>query len=356
MKKLFTILTLLFLSATPVLAKENTQVTKILPAGEVVQGDYFVAGENVEISGTVQGDVYAAGQRVLVNGIINGDLIVTGAMVEIGGRVQEDVRAAGGQVRISGTVGKDASIFAGSFELTKDGSIQDGLMVASGETIISGKIQNYAQVATGQLIVSQDAKITGDINYWSDQDASVSPSASISGSISQQSGDVDISPEKVLAPLQGVVGGFFKVASLLATLVIGFLILWLRPSYVKSVDAILKDKFWASMGVGTLIFIGFPIILALIAATLLGIPLAILLGILWFIALYIGRVFVFVTLGEKTAKAFKQKVSPTWAFLTGLVVYYLLSWIPVIGDITKFVVLLAGIGAMYLYERKRRSL
>ena len=47
-----------------VLAGDNTYKTRKIvsvPSGETINGDFFAAGEEVEISGTVQGDLYAAG-------------------------------------------------------------------------------------------------------------------------------------------------------------------------------------------------------------------------------------------------------------------------------------------------------
>ena len=51
-----------------------------VPAGEVINRDYFAYGESVEISGTVNGDVYAVGGQVLVDGTINGDLLAAAGM------------------------------------------------------------------------------------------------------------------------------------------------------------------------------------------------------------------------------------------------------------------------------------
>ncbi|GIW54634.1 MAG: hypothetical protein KatS3mg082_1038 [Nitrospiraceae bacterium] len=44
----------------------------VLPAGAVVDHDYFAVGTIVEISGTVNGDVYAVGRQILVDGTVNG--------------------------------------------------------------------------------------------------------------------------------------------------------------------------------------------------------------------------------------------------------------------------------------------
>jgi hypothetical protein len=44
-----------------------------LPAGQVIDHDYFAAGPLVQISGTINGDLYAAGGQVLIDGRVDGD-------------------------------------------------------------------------------------------------------------------------------------------------------------------------------------------------------------------------------------------------------------------------------------------
>ena len=63
---------------------EKTHRKVILPVGEVHEGWYFAAGDEVLLEGTVNGDVYAAGGMVEIDGTINGDLIVAGGQVNVG--------------------------------------------------------------------------------------------------------------------------------------------------------------------------------------------------------------------------------------------------------------------------------
>src|SRR3990167_5151877 len=93
LKKLFGILIaflILPLITTGVYAAKNLQrsETVLVPKGEVVEGDYFAAGERVTIAGTVNGDAYVAGGNVVVEGEINGDLIRAGGTVNGRGKVE----------------------------------------------------------------------------------------------------------------------------------------------------------------------------------------------------------------------------------------------------------------------------
>src|SRR3990170_1191544 len=127
MKRFFVILaSFLFVLALtfPVLAqdksKENFRQGELvtLPAGETVNRDFFAFGERVEISGTVNGDVYAGGGIVIVDGKVNGDLLAGGGTLTISGSVSQDARVGGGQITITGKVGRNLTIGGGNVELT----------------------------------------------------------------------------------------------------------------------------------------------------------------------------------------------------------------------------------------------
>src|SRR3989304_8346367 len=106
MKKLFIGALILLLSSLTLFvpnaqAKGNPEpVSMVLARNEVVNKDYFAAGDTVTISGIVNGDAYLAGGSVLIDGTINGDLLVAGGTIQIQGPVKNDVRAAGGMITL----------------------------------------------------------------------------------------------------------------------------------------------------------------------------------------------------------------------------------------------------------------
>src|SRR5918999_6285887 len=87
---------ILFLFSAGALKQQNHRARfgaeSSLPAGIVIDGDYFAFGSLAEISGTVNGDVYAFAGQVLIDGRVNGDVIVSGGRVKISGAVAQDVR------------------------------------------------------------------------------------------------------------------------------------------------------------------------------------------------------------------------------------------------------------------------
>src|SRR3989344_7344771 len=129
-KKLIVLLFIPLFVFTPVaLAQENLRSgeVSILEKVEVINKDYFSAGERVVLSGSVNGDAYLAGGNILVDGNIDGDLLVAGGNVNISGVIKGDVRAAGGSVEISGAVGGNVTAVAGNIRVGKGAEVLGSL-------------------------------------------------------------------------------------------------------------------------------------------------------------------------------------------------------------------------------------
>lgn len=134
----------------------------ILPAGRVINKDYFAYGERVEISGTVNGDVYAAGGQVLVDGVVNGDLLAAGGTVIISGKISQDARIAGGQVTINGEIARNLTVAGGNINLTNTAVVHGGVVAAGGTVVLAVPVGRDARVAAGNLTVSDT--INGDLH------------------------------------------------------------------------------------------------------------------------------------------------------------------------------------------------
>lgn len=346
-----------------------------LEKDKVVNHDYFAAGEIVEISGTVNGDVYAAGGQVFVDGVVNGDLLVAGGTVHISGTVDQDVRAAGGRITLSGTVGRNASIVGGDLELTPNATVGGNLTVGGGNVLVNGPVAGSVWAGTGNLTlanavgsdvqafvgnmrVGSTADIAGSVNYTSDEEASIAADASISGSVSRSPAPAwaKQSKQKELDNFANGFNAFAGITSFLTTLLIGFALLKFLPNYSQRVSEMAARSTLKSAGVGFVALVVIPVLIILLLISIIGIPLALLLLFLFIIYLYISRIHLLSALGQKASELTKMKVSPYVSYTIALVVYYLVSLLPLVGGIFKFVVLITALGAVLMSDKKTISL
>jgi len=356
-----------FVVTSQVYAKTDKQEIISLSKNEVVDHDYFAAGDIVEISGTVNGDVYAAGGQVFVDGTINGDLLAAGGMVTVTGKVSQNIRVAGGQVNVNGEVGRNLTLVGGNIDIGS-GTIVVGNLVAAGGNVtisapiggdiklgagnvtIANSVGGNVEAGVGQMRLTSGAMVGGNVTYYSDEDASISSDASISGMVDKKTMPVkapEFSEKDVQKVFDGI-GVFAKLTSAFSTLIIGLLFVYLFPNYTKKVVETISSRPIAASFLGFTVLILAPVAILILFVTLLGIPLA-MIGLFSYLTfLYVARIFVIFWVGEKVFELAKKKARYGWVFVVGLVVYYFVTMLPVIGGLIVFVSTLVGWGAMLI--------
>lgn len=372
MRKLFFLLLALVVPlvlAVPVFAKETPKQV-VLPKDEVVDHDYFAAGEMVTLLGTVNGDAYIAGGNITIDGTINGDLLVAGGNVTIRGKVTDDIRAAGGSITIASDVGKNVtigggnvtlssdakiagSLVAGAGSLTVDAPVGRGSTIGGGQVTIANTVNGDIWAGTGSLTLSPDAKVNGNLHYISDNDASILPGAVVSGDTTRETPPQDAkrAQETGRAVASGVSAGF-KFASLLSALVLGFLLTRLFPRFMESTSEQIRKNPWKVLGVGFLTYAVFPFVFILLLITLIGIPLALIFLFSTLVIAYVSKLFLAFFVGNWIMQKLNWKGGLMVALLLGLVAYYILTLVPVISALTFMAFLFMGTGSLLLTKKQ----
>ena len=332
---------------------------------QVVNGDYFAFGETVEISGTINGDLYASGRQVVIDGRVNGDVLVAGGRVSLSGTVSQDVRAAGGQVTITGNVGRNLTVAGGNVEIVSSAVLPGALVAAGGSIDLSAPLGGAAKIAAGTLTVANRvggdvdaavgtlriasrADIQGNVNYWSGREASVSEGARIKGKIVR-----NVPPERPqFFPAAFIAWLVFVSINFVSTLILGLLSVRFLPRFHHSVITTLRERPWASLGIGFIAAVVLPVACALLFATVVAIPLGLILLAAFFILLYWSRIYAIGRIGESILARLRPASSRAWAFVLGLCVYYILAIIPFIGWLVVPLVMLFGLGAELIARKQ----
>lgn len=380
MKKLFFFLFAFLFSLSPVIntafAQENT-TNRTLAQDQTINGDYFMADDTVALLGTVNGDAYVAGGTVTIDGTVEGDVIATGGTITVNGSAQ-NVRVAGGTVHINGTVEKNVTALGGTVIIGEEAEIAGSIVTAGGTinilapigkgatigggtVVINNAINGDVNAGVGQLTLQPQAQINGNLTYTSDQKAQIMQGASVSGETRQM---MPPKPEKenqqeALFGLAGV-ALFFKLMGIVSLLVLGLLLVFLAPHYLKRTAHTIIGKPWQSLGVGVVSLILAPIIFVILLMTILGIPLAFLFIILFTIACYFAKLFVIYLIGEKVGTSINGKLHMAWLFVIGLIIYEIIVLIPIVGWLVELAALIFGLGALlmqkkYLYQKLRKD-
>lgn len=376
-KVLFSFLGIIAVSlilVAPALA--NTSEVKILPTDEVVNEDYFSFGNRSEINGTVNGDVYAAAGEVLVTGIVNGDFLAAGANLVISGEITGDVRVGGGNVTFSGAqIGGNVTVGGGNVTFDASTNVTGSVVAASGNLQVFAPVGKGANLGGGSILLANSiggnvsagansisltngADIDGNLTYYSENEANISEGATISGSVKREApkqGKENMMTGEEMEQVKKDAGialaGFvyaIKIIDVFWLIIVGLLFIYLLPVFTKrTADYAFHKLGWAFLaGLGVLIIL--PIIGIIFMITLIGIPIAFILFFAFFLVFWLGRIFTIYALGLFILGKLNKKDARGLAYITGIIIYIILSIIPFIDFIAGITISIAGVGALVI--------
>ncbi len=371
---LFTLLFLVLLSfilATPAYAItfRSSEGKLTIPEDKTIEGDLYASGENVEIDGTVNGDLIVGGGTIAIDGEISGDLTAAAGVIFLNGEVKDDVRIAGGTIHVGGRIGGDLIAAGGQVivseeseikedalfgcgTLQADGSVGKNLWAGAGSIQLDGRVGNNSRITADNVSLGPDAEINGNLLYVSSKKANIDSGAQIRGKVTHKLPPKEV--RKARTPLAGLASLFFyllfSLISFIATLITAFIFIALFPKAATETSQTLAKKLWASLGIGFLALIVIPIAAIMLIITLVGLPLGMISFALYFIFIYLSQIVFSVFLGEKILLGITKKegVSPYLSVFIGLVILAVLGFIPFLGWLLKFVVMLFGLGALVL--------
>jgi cytoskeletal protein CcmA (bactofilin family) len=338
----------------------------VLQAGKEVEGEYFAFGSHVAISGTVHGDVYAAGRDVLVDGVIDGDLIAVGETIVLSGTVSQNVRIAAGEVTASGRIGRNATVAGGDIHVSPSsqvkgnwlaagrhlqlaGPIGGDVRIAAGDVTVSDSVGGDLSVAASSIRLASNASIGRHFRYWSQADPSIEEGVRIRGTVIRRPIPDVWHGEWFLEKLTALKLAWTAI-SFFSTLLIGLIVVHIYLIFCLAVDWTIRERPLASLGMGAAALIGLPIVILVSCATVLALPLGLVLAALYVAVLYLARIFVMVWAGQLLLLPVSESPSPTWAFAVGLL-YSLCMLVPVVGPFVTVTTLFVGVGALLLTKK-----
>src|SRR3989338_2079090 len=334
------------------------KVGNIIEINGAVNGDVIVAGNTINISGPVAGDVIAAGNIIRIKGTVMGSLRLAGSYIEIDSEVKHNVWALANTLTLNSKAKVGWDVFSGAANVEIKGPVSGNLWIAGANLLIENEIGKNITAGIdqeGELILYPQAKINGDINYKAKNENQLvkKEGAQVLGKINKLSGG---------AP--GIGGGgvfwlgylFGKIISFFSLLIIGLILITLLPKFLADVNLEMIKKAGPSIGWGLVYLILTPIIAVLLAITIIGLPLAVILILIFLIALYLSKVLAAFTLGLFLANQMsadkKYKGQLLWPFVFGLLVIVILGSIPLLGWLFKIILMLWAFGALIAVKKE----
>ena len=136
------------------------------------------------------------------------------------------------------------------------------------------------------------------------------------------------------------------------------IIILLAPRRLTSIAESIRSRPGASAGWGALILFVTPIAAIIVCITIIGIPMGLIALALWGIAIYLAQIPVGLFIGRWIIGRFRvveSRAIMLGALAIGLAILTLLRLIPYFGFFVGLAVVLFGLGAVIVAEKKRRA-
>ncbi|WP_368646241.1 hypothetical protein AB4027_04995 [Alkalibacterium putridalgicola] len=343
--------------------------------GETIDGPGFFAGDTVQIDGDINGTTFASGDQIEVNGDINGALFVIGESVRVNGEVNGNIYGLGQKIRFSGQ--NDGEVFLAGETVTIDQEAQTGrdLFVAGVDVLIYGEVPRHlfsagesitlnsmiggdANVTGEDITLNDSASIEGDFIYESPNEANMSQNATVAGQTDYTEREPWDNMRMTFSQQERwLFRILYAIWYFLSALVIWLVIRLVRPHYWTDNSRPIATMPLKTMGFGLLTIIATPFVILLLMVTIIGIPMGIILALLYGIAIAFSKIVVATFIGSYIFKASDQESfgKEFLIVLTGLLILDLLILIPYLGWVVSFFVGITGVGALVLFRREPKE-
>jgi hypothetical protein len=355
----------------------KTENSVNIDKNEVIDGNLFAVGNNISVDGKVKGDIFCAGQSININGEVEGDVICAGQMININGKVGGNVRVLGNSTTISSEVSRSVMAAGASINLDQSANIGWDAYLAGASINTKGKIGRDLNCAgsdiniagevgknvkanldqsnkerlsqTSHLVISKGAIINGNLSYYDYQNANIDKEAQVKGSTEKKEPKWTAKKERTAGDWL-----FGELYSIFAALVIGLVIISLWKKETIEIINTIKTKPVQTIGWGAVVLFITPIISLILIFTLIGIPLAFIMLLIWIIGLIVAKVFTGILVGryiiENTWKEKKENIFII--MIGGIIITWLIFSVPFIGWVFYLAALLWGLGGIFVLLKK----
>jgi cytoskeletal protein CcmA (bactofilin family) len=337
-------------------------------AGSEVNGNAIAAGETVTIDGNVTGDLFAFGRRVTIRGEVSGDVISAAETIDIEGTVRGSVFAAARAVTLSQaqvrgnlyTAGSEIDVAANSEingnaiaagnGVTLAGNVGIDLMSFARDVTVRGNVQRNVTASGATVTVTPPARVGGNVTAYVGDPASVSVTpGTVIGNVDTRVNAQFGEPEQPRS--EYLTAGFYvrQIVRLGAAFVTGLILFWLFPG-LQTVSLASGGAALRAAGSGLIAAATMPAVAVIAAVTVIGLPIAFIVGVLWLLGLYFAKTVVAQLIGRELFKG-RNGATPHYAatLLAGLVLVLIAVNMPWFGWLVSLVLTLVGLGMLVAY-------
>jgi cytoskeletal protein CcmA (bactofilin family) len=315
--------------------------------------DVFAAGQDVTSTQSTAPHMFLAGRTVSVVDTNATDVIAAGEDVSlIGGQISDDVIIAGRRVVLSGRTHIGGSVVMAGDDMRIDSPIGESIRAAGRSVHLNSSVNGSAYLDAEHVVIGPSARITGDLVYRG-RHVEISPNARVDGETRVLEPRARDEEKPFLAA-----ASFAFFATLLGLIIMAGAAAFALPKLMADTGASVRAKPWHMLLYGVIASVAVVIVIALLALTVIGIPLAFLIGAimvaLWPLSFCVAA-YMLGMFGRKRLRKLDTApagwVRALWA-AAGMAALIVLGLIPFIGWLLWMAAYFIGLGALLVEARR----
>jgi hypothetical protein len=338
-------------------------------ANETVDDTLLATGNTVRVEGVVNGDLLAFGQTVEVRGTVKGDVVTGAKRVVVTGTVEGRIYNFSQSLDLEGQLGHSLYGFAQSLRVDDRSHVGEGVVVAAGEVSLEGDVKRSVDImGSGNADVS--GSVGRDLTMFGGRSLTLTDTARVGGNLSARvrelkdvhiadgatiAGKRDIQLQVRQSPYSHPRFYFHQAIWFASAMLVGWLGLVFFPGFFRATTQAVGSG-WTGLGLGIGVLAGAPVAMIVIAITLVGFPISLMLLVVYLTALYLAKIWVGAFLGWLLLKpAGGTKGDWVLGLLVGLLIITIVGYIPYLGGLVRLGVVCLGLGAFaaQLYRASR---
>lgn len=304
------------------------------------QGDVWALGDTVELAGTAQSHARLLGLRT----------------VHVTGRVGRNLMALANAVHLDASSTVDGDVHAVAGDIIAEGHVGRGLSLQARKVVLGGTVDGDVRITATDITVLPGTVIGGNLSYAGVEDLVLDPRVKVGGKVAHIAEPAQ--PRSSAFSLDEIM---LQAGLFMGALLAGLLFFGLLPTFAfHSVDR-LGQSLWRSMLVGFGACALIPMAAVLLMLTIVGIPLGIMLLLVYGLLLYFAKTVSAFFLAHRLLRRLNPSAPVTLMPLLGLgllLIYVIVNLPFPLGTLAWAVITLIGVGGMVgaVMDRRVRML
>jgi hypothetical protein len=263
-------------------------------------------------------------------------LAAPAAAAPFGGGADEDaIVVVNGDVEVErGTVVDGVFVVSGDVLIA--GRVDGDVVVLAGNVLLGGRVDGNLVATSGRTRLLPRARIGGDLIHGEERPL-LAPTAVVRGEVEEVTWEDAFGLPLLIGAL------VFWLAVSISAAILGVLLLLIAPRAADAAFEQAETRFWTAVGIGAGIFVALPLIALLAAILVVGLPLAIGIGLALLPLAAVAYVTAAWALGRTLVK---PPSDPILAFLAGLAILRAAALVPVLGLLVGLGAVIAGLGLL----------